>query len=262
MNVEHIRVTFIHVSGTNISTIEDMVPLNLTSEQCIARPSLRTFLPKLPADQIWLLSIRRTNKTLFPTQTLAEAGVQEFDTIFLSTWTRSQARPLRVFLCHSSKDKPVVRDLYHRLSADYFDPWLDEEKLIPGQDWDLEIKKAVRSSDAAIVCLSRSSVSKTGYIRKEVRMALDVADELPEGTIFLIPLKLENCKIQERLLRLHWVNYFEEDGYQRLKRALQTRAQALGLLTGTEIPANLGDGIFSGEQNLLLDALMRKLQSK
>ena len=93
-------------------------------------------------------------------------------------------------------------------------------------------------------------------------MALDVADELPEGTIFLIPLKLENCKIQERLLRLHWVNYFEEDGYQRLKRALQTRAQALGLLTGTEIPANLGDGIFSGEQNLLLDALMRKFQSK
>ena len=43
-------------------------------------------------------------------------------------------RRLKVFLCHASGDKPAVRELCHRLRAAGFDPWLDEEKLLPGQD--------------------------------------------------------------------------------------------------------------------------------
>ena len=94
-------------------------------------------------------------------------------------------RRLKVFLCHASGDKPAVRELYHRLRAAGFDPWLDEENLLPGQDWQLEIPQAVRSSDAAIVCLSTRAVTKRGYVQKEIRYALDVADEQPEGAIFL-----------------------------------------------------------------------------
>ena len=52
-------------------------------------------------------------------------------------------RKLRVFICHALQDKPIVRELYQRLLAEgWIDPWLDEEKLLPGQDWDLEIEKA------------------------------------------------------------------------------------------------------------------------
>jgi hypothetical protein len=51
-------------------------------------------------------------------------------------------RKLRVFLCHSSQDKPIVRELYQRLLAEgWIDPWLDEEKLLPGQNWDMEFKQ-------------------------------------------------------------------------------------------------------------------------
>jgi hypothetical protein len=56
---------------------------------------------------------------------------------------------LRIFLCHSSGDKPEVRNLYQRLSSDGFDPWLDEEKLLPGQKWKSEIPKAVKTSDVS-----------------------------------------------------------------------------------------------------------------
>jgi len=61
-------------------------------------------------------------------------------------------RSLKVFLCHASGDKPAVRELYCKLAAEgWIDPWLDEEKLFPGQgfdklnlpDWELEIRKAV-----------------------------------------------------------------------------------------------------------------------
>src|SRR5687768_6448771 len=106
----------------------------------------------------------------------------------------SYSRPLRVFLCHSSGDKPVVRELYRRLNAErWIDVWLDEEKLLPGQDWDYEIEKALDKSDAVIVTLSAGSVSKEGYIQKELRFVLDLALEKPEGTIFILPVRLEDC---------------------------------------------------------------------
>src|SRR2546426_12139822 len=103
----------------------------------------------------------------------------------------SKRRPLRVFLCHASSDKPAVRVLYERLRTRNIRPWLDEKMLLPGQDWDLEIKKAVHNSDVVVVCLSRSSITKEGYVQKEIRFALDVAAEKPEGTIFVIPVRLE-----------------------------------------------------------------------
>jgi DNA-binding CsgD family transcriptional regulator len=142
-------------------------------------------------------------------------------------------RHLRVFLCHSSNDKEVIRDLYRRLLADGIEPWLDEENILPGQDWHQEITKAIRNVDVVIACFSPRTINKTGYIQKEIKYALDVADEQPEGTIFLIPLKLEECDIPEILRRWQYVNFFEESGYERLMKALRHRAMTLGVLAGS-----------------------------
>jgi hypothetical protein len=100
----------------------------------------------------------------------------------------SSSRPLRVFICHSSGDKPVVREIYRRLSAEgWMDVWLDEEKLFPGMEWSSEIEKAVEATDVIIVCLSHNSVTKEGFVQRELKFALDIALEKPEGTLFIIP---------------------------------------------------------------------------
>jgi len=137
-------------------------------------------------------------------------------------------RPLRVFLCHASVDKPAVRDLYKRLKDDGVDAWLDAESLIPGQNWQVEIPNAIRTSDVVLVCLSGNSVNKEGYVQKEIKFALDIADEKPEGTIFIIPARLENCETPSRLSMYHWVDLYEPDGYERLMRALRMRATDIG----------------------------------
>lgn len=139
-------------------------------------------------------------------------------------------RPLRVFLCHASGDKPAVIKLYEQLIKDGIDAWLDKEKLIAGQDWQFEIPKAVRNSDVVIVCLSSQSVTKEGFVQKEIKLALDAADEKPDGTIFIVPARLENCEVPERIGRFHWVDLFSEDGYERLIKALQIRANNLGVI--------------------------------
>jgi len=138
---------------------------------------------------------------------------------------------LKVFLCHGREDKPLVRELYSKLRKDGVEPWLDEQDLLVGQDWDLEIKKAVRATHAIIVCLSKTSVNKESYFQKEIKLALDVADEKPEGTIYILPIKLEECDVPMRLSKLHWIDYFEKEGYEKVIRALRNRASKIGLIT-------------------------------
>jgi formylglycine-generating enzyme required for sulfatase activity len=145
-------------------------------------------------------------------------------------------RKLRVFLCHSSHDKPAVRELYQRLKTEgWIDPWLDEEKLLPGQDWDLEIEKAVEAADAVIVFLSNNSVSKEGYIQRELRFVLRIADFKPEGTVFVIPVRLDDCPMPRRLSMWQYVDYFPENrrnwAYQRLLGSLKVRARKLDIQT-------------------------------
>jgi hypothetical protein len=130
-------------------------------------------------------------------------------------------RSLRNFLSYCSADKNSVRELYRQLKNEGVDVWLDVEKLLPGQDWQMEIKRAIRRADVVIVCLSNASVNKVGFVQKEIRLALDVADEQPEGKIFIIPLRLEDCEVPERLRRWQWVNYFEPRAFQRLAFTLQ-----------------------------------------
>ena len=143
-------------------------------------------------------------------------------------------RKLRVFLCHSSQDKPIVRELYQRLDAEgWIDPWLDEEKLLPGQDWDMKIKNAIESADVAIVCLSNNSINKRGYVQKELKFALDVALEMPADMIFIIPMRLEDCPVPSFLKKWQWVDYFSEvdrkRAHKRLLDSLKLRAKSIGV---------------------------------
>lgn len=141
---------------------------------------------------------------------------------------------LKVFLCHASQDKPIVRDLYQRLSAEgWIDPWLDEENILAGQEWEYEIEKAVESADVVIVLLSSVSVNKEGYIQKEIRYALDIALEKPEGTIFIIPLRLDNCAVPRKIKHWQYVDYFPAErldwAYKKILDSLQVRARNRGV---------------------------------
>jgi formylglycine-generating enzyme required for sulfatase activity len=136
-------------------------------------------------------------------------------------------RPLKVFLCHASTDKPKVRELYRYLKKRGIQPWFDEEDLVGGQDWQVEIPKALATSDAIIICLTKNSVDKEGYIQKEIKYALDKALEMPEGRIFLIPVKFEECEVPFTLSRYQWVDLTVESGYAKMMKALKFRASQL-----------------------------------
>jgi protein-tyrosine-phosphatase len=134
---------------------------------------------------------------------------------------------LRVFVSHASLDKAEASALTARLTADGYEPWLDSERLLPGAEWDFEIRRAARAAHVVLVLLSSRSVAREGYLQKEIRTVLDVADEKPEGTIFVIPLMLEPCEVPSRLQRVQHLDWARTDAYEMLCRALDHRAREL-----------------------------------
>lgn len=143
-------------------------------------------------------------------------------------------RKLRVFLCHASQDKPAVRDLNLKLLAEnWVDPWLDEDQLLPGQDWNLEIEKAVESSDVVLVFVSSVSVAKEGYVQKELRRVLNIALEKIDGAIFVIPIRLDECEMPRKLKDIQGLKYYppenRDSAFEKLKTSLKIRKDELGI---------------------------------
>jgi formylglycine-generating enzyme required for sulfatase activity len=134
----------------------------------------------------------------------------------------------RIFLAHSSIDKELVRKLYKELKKRGLQPWLDEEDLLPGQNWRIEIPKAIRECEYFIACLSERAIHKQGYVNKEFRMALDIYAEKPPGSIYLIPLKFDDCGVPDiqhpelgaKLRDIHWLDYWKSDGLERLLKVI------------------------------------------
>jgi hypothetical protein len=136
--------------------------------------------------------------------------------------TDSDRKELLVFISHASEDNAAAKRLAKRLKEDGFDPWLDLERLLPGQDWNLEIEKAMRESGAILLCFSEESVAKESYIQREYKRAMLIQEEKPEGTIFVIPVRLDDCDLPFYMREIQWVDY--PDGYQKLVEALSKRA--------------------------------------
>jgi hypothetical protein len=148
-------------------------------------------------------------------------------------WPKPNLRPerlartqhLRVFLCHGKEDKATVRDLHRKLTDVKTQPWLDEINLLPGQEWKVEIAKAISDTDAFLACISTKGMTREGFLHREIREAVDRAMNMPAGRIFLIPIRLDRCDVPRDLRHLQWVDYFDTTGFDYLVRALAGLAE-------------------------------------
>lgn len=125
-----------------------------------------------------------------------------------------------IFLSYAKEDLSRVEDVYLRLRTEHLNPWLDIADLMPGQEWEKVILGTIRSARFIIVFLSNNSINKRGYVQKEIKEALDAADKMPEGDVFIIPVRLEECPVPERLARWQWVDIYRQNGFIRLVEAI------------------------------------------
>lgn len=139
-----------------------------------------------------------------------------------------QVKQPQIFLCYAREDEERVKNLYQRLSDEGFKPWMDKKDILPGELWENAIRKAIRGSDFFVACLSVNSVDKRGFLQKEIKYALDIWQEKLEDDIYLIPVRLEDCEVPEDLHKFHWVDLFENDGWERLVKAIKAGMERRG----------------------------------
>ena len=100
----------------------------------------------------------------------------------------------RIFLAYAEEDRAEVRKLYSALQRAGFEPWMDQEKLLPGQNWPRAIDRAIDLSDFFVGCFSHRSTGKRGHFQRELGYALDVAASIPAEDIFFIPVRLRRLR--------------------------------------------------------------------
>jgi formylglycine-generating enzyme required for sulfatase activity len=155
----------------------------------------------------------------------------------------AETKPIQIFLCHASEDKAAVEAIYDRLKALGYQPWLDKKDLLPGQRWRSEIPKAIRASDYILIFLSKISFAKRGYVQEEFKLAPEVLRQIPDGTIYAIPVRLDECPIPDQFSDLHWWNLFEADGFEYLLRALQVGRPSPEFVVAAPQSPSLGHAI-------------------
>jgi hypothetical protein len=139
----------------------------------------------------------------------------------------------RVFIAYVMEDLPHARRLCEALRAHGCAPWLDKDKLLPGQNWPRAIDRAIETADAFVACYSAQSISKRGQFQSELRYALDCARRLPLDQVFFIPVRLEPCAIPYKIAnQVQYVDLFPDwdRGVKRILRAIYRTAPTRPLI--------------------------------
>jgi hypothetical protein len=169
-----------------------------------------------------------------------------------------------IFLSHSSRDKQFVTKLASDLANLGFPVWFDSWELEMGDSLHNKIYEGIDSSSAMILVMSKNSV-KSSWVNKELRGALLKEEELKNR--FLIPIKLDDCKIPLPVRDRIFADF--SSGYQmqleKLERALRARgADKIELeFTKKLIPLRISKGLYLDEISLQsrITALSQELKA-
>lgn len=117
-------------------------------------------------------------------------------------------RPM-VFLAYAQEDRAKVKKLYRRLEKAGLDPWMDCQRLLPGQNWPRAIEQTIEIADFFLGCFSQNSTAKRGHFQSELAFALEAATRFPQDDFFFVPVRLDECELPWRIVSTtHYIDLF------------------------------------------------------
>ncbi|MBT7071903.1 MAG: TIR domain-containing protein, partial [Anaerolineae bacterium] len=137
---------------------------------------------------------------------------------------------LQVLLCTSSNDRPAAKKISQLLvKEDGIVPWLIEEGAYQRTFKNQDINAKILKTDVVIVLLSENTVSNEGYKEKEFYIQLAKAQDKDEGSLLIIPVRLDDCVPPPCFQSWHWLNYFEKGAHSKLLEGLHSFADKLDI---------------------------------
>lgn len=144
--------------------------------------------------------------------------------------------PLTVFISYAKEDREQALQYYEMLENEGVSPWMDVRKLLPGQNWEAEIERALSSANLVILLLSPRSVSKRGFVQREANEAIARLKYKLPTDIYVIPLLLEVCEVPDFIgSKLQYVDLSAPNAWSLVRASLQVASeqQSVQLSHGT-----------------------------
>lgn len=142
---------------------------------------------------------------------------------------QNKISPTKIFICYAREDTEAAERIYKDLNSCGLIPFMDKFCLRPGNNWKCEIEEAIRSSRFVLILLSTRSLSKKGFVQKEIKAAIENAQEYPDSETYIIPMRLNDCEPQDKILRdLYYGDMFPNWDFG-LQRILETIDYALNI---------------------------------
>jgi hypothetical protein len=133
---------------------------------------------------------------------------------------------LKAFLSYAREDRELVERYFDALARSGYTPWMDCRMILPGQNWEAEIEHALTSANVVLAFLSRSSVTKRGFVQREVNFALDRLKYKLPTDIYLIPLLLEQCDVPSHVSsRLQYIDLSINGAWEQVLASLNLAAE-------------------------------------
>ncbi|MCY2990893.1 MAG: toll/interleukin-1 receptor domain-containing protein [Planctomycetota bacterium] len=124
-----------------------------------------------------------------------------------------------IFLSHSSKDKPAVRQLGEELRRRGMTVWLDEWELVPGRPWQESLEEIIKTAESAAVLVGKDGLGP--WENPEMRALLN---QFVTRKLVVIPVLLPGAPEQPELplflQAFTWVDLRDgltRDGLDRLQ---------------------------------------------
>ena len=128
----------------------------------------------------------------------------------------SQKINSKIFISYVHEDIEKAKLFFEKLQVAGFDPWLDYHKLTGGEDWQNSINDAIHNSDLFLVLLTNTSVAKGGLFQEENKTALKVIQSRIDKDVFIIPVRLDDCKVPDQLSNYHYLDFSKNIDWEKL----------------------------------------------
>lgn len=125
--------------------------------------------------------------------TVAASGalVAAVSSVYLSRMLAQRRRARHVFIIYDRADVEVARRLAEMLKNAGLDPWLDVDRLLPGQLWRQTTLTALEESGAAAVILSNNS-EKSKFMLEELAAARKLLQSRDESISPIVPIRIDD----------------------------------------------------------------------
>jgi hypothetical protein len=128
-----------------------------------------------------------------------------------------------VFISHARENRKQASALCSNLTKNNIKAWIDWKDLLGGDDFDFEIKKAIKEKIDYFIFLNSAELEgrNEGYVIKELKTAIDRQEGFKKGFRFIIPITFDETKEMEEFKSLNQLFLTGPDDIDRLVSAIK-----------------------------------------